>query len=143
MEEGWACQPRPLINKSTPLNRDYNRDHNIKSPKRSGSVNHGSTLCFSQTFFFGDALHNRSGFYIRLFLRLAALSLHGDFPKSGAPFSNEDYSIWGVCIGLPLFGEIITWHHRKLHLTFCRGHDWDQGSSISVRSIPPIVVIAP
>ena len=33
-----------MKNKPPPLNRDYNRDPNIKALKRRGFVNHGSTL---------------------------------------------------------------------------------------------------
>ena len=33
-----------MINKPPPLNRDYNRDPNIKALKRRGFINHGSTL---------------------------------------------------------------------------------------------------
>ena len=39
---GYLC--RPLINKPPPINRDYNRDPNIKALKRGGVINHGSTL---------------------------------------------------------------------------------------------------
>ena len=34
---------RPLINKPPPLNRDYNRDPSIKTFKRRGLTNQGST----------------------------------------------------------------------------------------------------
>ena len=37
------------MNKPPPLNRDYDRDPDIKALKRIGSINHGSTLCRSQT----------------------------------------------------------------------------------------------
>ena len=33
-----------MINKTPPLNRDYNRDPNMKALKRRGFINHGSTL---------------------------------------------------------------------------------------------------
>ena len=33
-----------MINKPPPLNRDYDRDPNIKALKRRGFLNHGSTL---------------------------------------------------------------------------------------------------
>ena len=33
-----------MINKPPPLNRDYDRDPNIKALKRRGLINHGSTL---------------------------------------------------------------------------------------------------
>ena len=39
----FATQPKPVINKPPPLNRDYNRDPNIKALKRRGFINHGST----------------------------------------------------------------------------------------------------
>ena len=39
-----TLDPRPLITKSTPLNRDYSRDPNIKALIRRGFTNHGSTL---------------------------------------------------------------------------------------------------
>ena len=35
---------RPLINKPSPLNRDDNRDPNIKALKRSCLIYHGSTF---------------------------------------------------------------------------------------------------
>ena len=34
-----------MINEPPPLNREYNRDPNIKALKRRGFINHGSTLC--------------------------------------------------------------------------------------------------
>ena len=37
---------RPLINKPLPLTGGYSRDPNIKALKRSGFINHGSTLRF-------------------------------------------------------------------------------------------------
>ena len=36
--------PRPLINKHPPLNRDCHRGPDLKALKRSGFMNHGSTL---------------------------------------------------------------------------------------------------
>ena len=41
-------KPRPLINKDPPLNRDYNRDPNIKARKRRGFLIRGlhHPLCF-------------------------------------------------------------------------------------------------
>ena len=33
-----------MINKPSPLNRDYNRDPNIEALKKRGVINHGSTL---------------------------------------------------------------------------------------------------
>ena len=36
-------QPRPVINKPSPLQRDYNGDPNMKALKRRGFLNHGST----------------------------------------------------------------------------------------------------
>ena len=35
---------RPVISKPSPLNRDYNRDPNIKALKDRGFINHGSPL---------------------------------------------------------------------------------------------------
>ena len=35
-------EPRPLVH--TPLNRDHNRDPNIKALERRGIIHHGSTL---------------------------------------------------------------------------------------------------
>ena len=40
-------QPRPLINKPPPQNRDYNRVPNIKALRSRESINHGSTLGYS------------------------------------------------------------------------------------------------
>ena len=36
--------PRPLNNKPPPLNRDYNRHPNIKTLRKEGFINDGSTL---------------------------------------------------------------------------------------------------
>ena len=36
-----------MINEPPPLNRDNNRDPNIKALKRRGFINHGSTLGWS------------------------------------------------------------------------------------------------
>ena len=41
---GVLLQPRPVINKPPPLNKDYHRDPNIKALERKGFINHGSTL---------------------------------------------------------------------------------------------------
>ena len=48
MAKGSKPKPycRPLINKPAALDRDYNRDPNIKALKRRGSINHGSTFGF-------------------------------------------------------------------------------------------------
>ena len=40
----FEWQPRPLINKPPPSNRDYNRNPNIKALRKRGFINHGSTL---------------------------------------------------------------------------------------------------
>ena len=42
--QGLGC--RPLINKPTPLGRDYNREPNTKARKRRRVINHGSTLSY-------------------------------------------------------------------------------------------------
>ena len=38
-----VAQPKPVMNKPPPLNRDYNRDPNIKALKKRGFINHGSS----------------------------------------------------------------------------------------------------
>ena len=40
----FRVKSRPLISKPPPLNREHNRDPNIKALKRRGFINHGSTL---------------------------------------------------------------------------------------------------
>ena len=37
-------KPKPVINKPPSLNRDYNRDPNIRALQRRGFMNHGSPL---------------------------------------------------------------------------------------------------
>ena len=51
-----------MINKTTPRNRDYSRDPNIKTFKRSKFINYGSTLCTLiqplQPFYFHLLFHD-------------------------------------------------------------------------------------
>ena len=47
---GHFCKCRPMINKPPPLNRDYNRDPNIKALKRGGVIIPGLHYWFEPGF---------------------------------------------------------------------------------------------